>query len=146
MREGGLGAIFFAVWIRGTATGPKAVERALAQIEAIRRQVAAASRKIWRWRERRKTYGARGRRQIAVLTAIEGGHMMNRDLGVLHEFASLGVSYMTLTHTRNTEWADASTDKPTHNGLSEFGKQAVGEMNRLGMIVDVSHVSDKTFC
>ena len=144
MREGGLGAIFFAVWIKGTATGPKAVERAFAQIEAIRRQVAAHPKDLAPARTAADIRRARATGKIAVLAAIEGGHMMNRDLGVLREFAALGVSYLTLTHMQNTEWADASTDKPTHNGLSDFGKQAIGEMNRLGMIVDVSHVSDKT--
>jgi len=71
--------------------------------------------------------------------------MIASDLGVLRRYASLGARYMTLTHSGNAEWADSSTAKPEHNGLSEFGKNVVREMNRLGMIVDVSHVSDKTF-
>jgi membrane dipeptidase len=144
MREGGLGAIFFAVWIKGTIKGQEAVERARKQIEAIRRQVANHPKDLALARTADDIRRARAEGQIAVLTAVEGGHMMNRDLGVLREFSSLGVSYMTLTHTQDTEWADASTDKPVHNGLSEFGKQAIREMNRLGMMVDVSHVSDKT--
>jgi membrane dipeptidase len=76
---------------------------------------------------------------------VEGGHMINSDLDVLRKFASLGVRYMTLTHSGNDEWADSSTDKPAHNGLTEFGKDVVREMNRLGVMVDISHVSDKTF-
>jgi membrane dipeptidase len=144
MREGGLGAIFFAVWVKGTITGLDAVERARRQIEAIRRQVAKHPEDLALARTADDIRHARAAGQIAVLTAIEGGHMMNRDLGVLREFASLGASYMTLTHMQNTDWADASTDKPLHNGLSGFGKQAIAEMNRLGMMVDVSHVSDKT--
>jgi membrane dipeptidase len=76
---------------------------------------------------------------------VEGGHMMGNDLAVLRTFAALGVRYMTLTHMDNTEWADSSTDKPAHNGLTDFGKQVVLEMNRLGILVDISHVSDKTF-
>jgi membrane dipeptidase len=146
MREGGLGAIFFAVWIRGTITGREAVERALAQIEAIRRQVALHPNDLAAAATAGDIRRARAAGKIAVLTAVEGGHMMNSDLGVLREFSSLGVSYMTLTHTHNTEWADASTAKPAHNGLSDFGKRAIGEMNRLGMIVDVSHISDKALC
>lgn len=71
--------------------------------------------------------------------------MIASDLGVLRTYAALGARYMTLTHSGNCEWADASTDKPVHNGLTDFGKDVVREMNRLGMIVDVSHVSDKTF-
>ena len=81
----------------------------------------------------------------AVLMGVEGGHMINSDMGVLRKFASLGVRYMTLTHSGNDEWADSSTDKPVHNGLSPFGKDVVREMNKLGMMVDISHVSDKTF-
>jgi len=76
---------------------------------------------------------------------VEGGHMINSNLGSLRTYASLGVRYMTLTHTLNNEWADASTDEPAHHGLTEFGKLVIGEMNRLGMMVDISHVSDKTF-
>jgi len=76
---------------------------------------------------------------------MEGGHMIDNDLGMLRIYAALGVRYLTLTHTGNTDWADSSTDKPQHNGLTEFGKSVVREMNRLGMLVDVSHVSDKTF-
>ena len=146
MREGGLGAIFFAVWIKGTITGRVAVERALSQIEAIRRQVALHPNDLAAAKTACDIRRARVAGKIAVLTAVEGGQMMNSDLGVLREFAALGVSYMTLTHVQNTEWADASTAKPAHNGLSDFGKQAIKEMNRLGMMVDVSHVSDKTVC
>jgi len=71
--------------------------------------------------------------------------MINSDLGVLRTYAALGVRYMTLTHSGNDEWADSSTDKAAHNGLTEFGKDVVREMNRLGVMVDISHVSDKTF-
>ncbi len=144
MREGGLDAIFFAVWIKGTITGQAAVDRALAQIEAIRRQVAAHPNDLAAARTAADIRRARVAGKIAVLTAIEGGQMINGDLGVLRKFAALGVSYMTLTHVQNTEWADASTAKPAHNGLNDFGKRAIREMNRVGMIVDVSHVSDKT--
>src|SRR5208282_4496882 len=76
---------------------------------------------------------------------VEGGHMINNSLANLDKFFALGVRYMTLTHMVNTDWADASTDKPAHNGLTDFGKQVIREMNRLGMMVDISHVSDKTF-
>jgi membrane dipeptidase len=76
---------------------------------------------------------------------VEGGHMINDDLKNVDKFAALGVRYMTLTHMVNTNWADSSTDKPAHNGLTDFGKQVVLEMNRVGMMVDVSHIADKTF-
>jgi membrane dipeptidase len=83
--------------------------------------------------------------KIAALMGVEGGHMINSDLGVLRKYAGLGVRYMTLTHSGNDEWADSSTDKAVHNGLTDFGKDVVREMNRLGVMVDISHVSDKTF-
>jgi membrane dipeptidase len=83
--------------------------------------------------------------KIAALMGVEGGHMINSDLDVLRKFARLGVRYMTLTHSGNDEWADSSGDKPAHNGLTDFGNEVVREMNRLGIMVDISHVSDKTF-
>ena len=145
MREGNLGAIFFSIWIPSKVTGPDAVQKALDQIDAVHEQgkkhpkdlvLATTSEEIRRAHQEGK---------IAVLMGVEGGHMINSDLAVLRQFASLGVGYMTLTHSGNDEWADSSTDKPVHNGLTEFGKDVVREMNKLGMIVDISHVSDKTF-
>jgi membrane dipeptidase len=143
MREGGLGAIFFAVWIPGTVTGTQAVQRALSQIEAVRRTVTRHPGALVLARTSGDILAIRAAGRIAVLLGLEGGHMMNHDLGVLRQYADLGVRYMTLTHMRNTDWADASTDTPVHNGLSDFGKDVIHEMNRLGIAVDVSHVSDK---
>jgi len=88
---------------------------------------------------------ARQQGKIAALMGVEGGHMINSNLGVLRSYAALGVRYMTLTHSGNDEWADSSTDKAVHNGLTDFGKDVIREMNRLGVTVDISHVSDKTF-
>ena len=76
---------------------------------------------------------------------MEGGHMIDNDLGILREYARLGVRYLTLSHSRNTDWSDSSTDTAAHNGLTDFGKGVVRELNRLGVMVDISHVSDKTF-
>jgi membrane dipeptidase len=144
LREGGVGAIFFAVWVPGTVTGAEAVRRALEQIDAIQREVSRHAGDLVLARTAADIERAHGQGRIAILIGIEGGHMIDSSLDVLRQFASRGATYMTLTHMRNTEWADASTDPPRHNGLSDFGKQAIREMNRLGMIVDVSHVSDKT--
>jgi len=83
--------------------------------------------------------------KIAALMGMEGGHMIDDDLRLLRVYAALGVRYMTLTHYKNNEWADSSTDKAAHNGLTAFGKDVVREMNRLGVMVDISHVADKTF-
>src|SRR5206468_4161899 len=83
--------------------------------------------------------------KIAVLMGVEGGHMIADNLLVLDSYYRLGARYMTLTHTAHTSWADSSNGKPRSNGLTDFGRNVVREMNRLGMMVDISHVSDKTF-
>lgn len=145
MKEGGLDAIFFSIWMPSKVKGPEAVQRAWAQIEAVRDQVRKHSNDLALATTATQIRTARKQGKIAVLMGVEGGHMINSHLDVLRKYASLGVRYMTLTHSGNCEWADSSTDKPAHNGLSDFGKQVIREMNRLGMIVDISHVSDKTF-
>jgi membrane dipeptidase len=145
MREGGLGAIFFSIWIPGTVTGPEAVKRALDQIDAVRQTVARNPKDLELCTTSAELLAAHKSGRICALMGVEGGHMIASDLGVLRDFAALGVRYMTLTHSVNDEWADSSTDKPAHNGLTDFGKQVVHEMNRLGMMVDISHVADKTF-
>jgi membrane dipeptidase len=145
MREGGLDAIFFSIWIPSKITGAVAVNRALAQIDAVREQVRAHPKDLALATTAAEVRAAKKRGKIAALMGVEGGHMINSDLGVLGRFAGLGVRYMTLTHSGNDEWADSSGDKPAHNGLTDFGKAVIREMNRLGVMVDISHVSDKTF-
>jgi membrane dipeptidase len=145
MKEGGLSAIFFSVWMPSKITGPEAVKRALDQIDAVREQVRKHSNDLALATTAAEIRAARKQGKIAALLGVEGGHMIARDLGVLRTYAALGVRYMTLTHSGNVEWADSSTDKAVHNGLSDFGKDVVREMNRLGMMVDISHVSDKAF-
>jgi len=145
MREGGLGGIFFSIWIPGSVTGPEAVKRAIDQIDAVRRQVVLHPKDLALATTATEVRRAYADGKIAVLMGVEGGHMIDDDLGVLRTFGALGVRYMTLTHFLNNNWADSSTDKPAHNGLTEFGKEVVREMNRQGMMVDISHVADKTF-
>jgi membrane dipeptidase len=145
MKEGGLGAIFFSIWIPSKITGPEAVKHALVQIDAVREQVRRHPREIVLATTAAEVREARKQGKIAALIGVEGGHMIASNLGVLRSYAALGVRYMTLTHSGNDEWADSSTDAPAHNGLTDFGKDVVREMNRLGMMVDISHVSDKTF-
>ena len=145
MKEGGLGAIFFSIWIPSKVTGPEAVNRAMAQIDAVREQVRKHPKDMVLATTAAEIREARKQGKIAALMGVEGGHMINSNLGVLRSYAALGVRYMTLTHSGNDEWADSSTDKAVHNGLTDFGKEVVREMNRLGVIVDISHVSDKTF-
>src|ERR1700693_6487644 len=145
MREGNLSAIFFSIWIPSKVTGPEAVDRALVQIDAVREQVRKHPNDMVLATTAAQIREAKQKGQIDALMGVEGGHMINSDLDVLRKFAGLGVRYMTLTHSGNDEWADSSTDKAAHNGLTDFGKDVVREMNRLGVMVDISHVSDKTF-
>jgi len=145
MREGNLGAIFFSIWIPSKVTGPEAVDRAMTQIDAVREQVRKHQKDMALATTAAEVREARKQGKIAALIGVEGGHMINSSLEVLRSYAALGVRYMTLTHSGNDEWADSSTDKAVHNGLTDFGKDVVREMNRLGVIVDISHVSDKTF-
>jgi membrane dipeptidase len=145
MREGNLSAIFFSIWIPSKVTGPEAVNRALVQIDAVREQIRKHSNDLVLATTAVEVRDARKQGKIAALMGVEGGHMINSNLGVLRSYAALGVRYMTLTHSGNDEWADSSTDKAVHNGLTDFGKDVVREMNRLGVIVDISHVRDKTF-
>jgi membrane dipeptidase len=145
MREGGMNAIFFSIWIDGRITGPAAVEKALDQMDAVRENVKKYSKDMALARTAEEVRQAHAQGKIAALMGVEGGHMIGNDIRVLRIFADLGVRYMTLTHFVNDEWADSSTDKPAHNGLTDFGKEVVREMNRQGILVDISHVSDKTF-
>jgi membrane dipeptidase len=145
MRDGGLSAIFFSIWISGKILGPEAVKEALDQIDAVRETVRKHPNDLMLAVSADDVRAAHKQGKIAALMGVEGGHMMGNDLAVLRTFAVLGVRYMTLTHMENNEWADSSTATPEHNGLTDFGKDVVREMNRLGIIVDISHVSDKTF-
>src|SRR5712671_4065303 len=145
MREGGLGAIFFSIWIPSKITGPEAIKHALDQIDAVREQVRKHPNEVTLAATAAEVREAHKNGKIAALMGVEGGHMIASDLGVLRSYSALGVRYMTLTHSGNDEWADSSTDTAVHNGLTDFGKDVVREMNRLGVMVDISHVSDKTF-
>jgi membrane dipeptidase len=145
MRKGGMNAIFFSIWIDGRITGPPAVEKALDQIDAVRENVKKYSNDLMLARTAGDVRRAHEQGKIAALMGVEGGHMIGNDIRIVRIFADLGVRYMTLSHFYNDEWADSSTDKPAHNGLTDFGKEIVREMNRQGMLVDISHVSDKTF-
>jgi len=145
MREGGLDALFFSIWVPPQVTGPPAVKRALDLIDRVREMVRTHPSDLTLATTAADVRRAAADHKIAVLMGMEGGHMIDDDLGLLRMYAALGVRYLTLTHFLNNNWADASTDKPAHNGLTAFGKDVVRELNRLGVMVDISHVSDKTF-
>jgi membrane dipeptidase len=145
LREGGVNAPFFALWVPTYYKGSEAVRRTLDLRDAMQSLFDAHPEQIELALTAADVERITGSGKIAAILAIEGGHQIDDDLAVLRIYYRLGIRAMTLTHFRNTDWADSSTDKPAHNGLTEFGKQVVREMNRLGMIVDISHVSDKTF-
>ncbi len=145
MKEGGLNGLFFSIYMSGTVTGPKAVNDALQRIAAVHKLAADEPDKVMLCTTSADIVQAHKQGKIAALMGMEGGHMINNSLPVLRMYAALGVRYLTLTHSLNTDWADSSGEAPKHNGLTDFGKDVVRELNRLGMMVDVSHVADKTF-
>jgi membrane dipeptidase len=145
MKEGGLDAVFFSIWVPSDVTGLPAVKRTLDQIDAVREAVRTHPDALVLATTVADVRRAAAERKIAALMGIEGGHMIDDNLRLLRNYAALGVRYMTLTHFKNNNFADSSTDKPAHNGLTAFGKEVVREMNRLGMMIDISHVADKTF-
>ena len=145
MKEGGMNAIFFSIWIDGRTMGPTAIQKALDQIDAVHENVRKNSKDMMFARTAADVRKAHAEGKIAALIGVEGGHMIGNDIRMVRIFSDLGVRYMTLSHFYNDEWADSSTDKPVHNGLTDYGKEIVREMNRQGMMVDISHVSDKTF-
>ncbi len=145
MREGGLDALFFSIWVPSDVTGPPAVKRALQLIDRVHEAVRTHPNDLVLATTAADIRRAAAEKKIAALMGMEGGHMIDDDLGTLRDYARLGVRYLTLSHFKNNNWADSSTDKPAHNGLTDFGKDVVRELNRLGVMVDISHVSDKTF-
>ena len=147
LREGGVDAQFFAAYVAARyARSGQAASRARDMIETVRRDIAGRYPEHFRLAlSADDIEDARREGKIAALIGIEGGHAIEDSLDNLRAFFGLGTRYMTLTHSNTNNWADSSGDKARHGGLTPFGKHVVQEMNRLGMIVDVSHVSDGTF-
>jgi membrane dipeptidase len=145
MKEGGLNALFLSIFIDANIMGPPAVQKALDQIDAIRNVIRDHPADLMLATSAEDIRHAHSQHKIAILMGIEGGHMIGNDLRLINIYSLLGVRYMTLAHFKNDEWADSSADTPAHNGLTAFGKDVVREMNRRGILVDISHVSDKTF-
>ena len=145
LKEGGVNAPFFALWVPTYYKGAEAIRRTLDLRDAMQRLFDTHAELIAPALTASDVERITRSGRIAAILTVEGGHQIDNDLAVLRMYHRLGVRSMTLTHFRNTDWADSSTDTPAHNGLTAFGKEVVREMNRLGMIVDVSHVSDKTF-
>ena len=152
LRAGGLGAVFFSAYVsRSYVEGNRSAHRTLQLIDTIRRDIVGRYPAVFALAGSvREIEEARNAGKIAALIGIEGGHAIEDDLSLLRQYYALGVRYMTLTHTNTNGWADSSGDQTKagvkhHGGLSALGKQVVREMNRLGMMVDISHTSDATF-
>ena len=145
LRDGGMHAPFFALWVPTFYKGSEAVRRTLDLRDAMQSVLDRYPDQIELALSAADVERIVAGHKIAAVLTIEGGHQIADDLAVLRMYQRIGIRSMTLTHFRNNNWGDSSTDKAQHNGLTEFGKEVVREMNRIGMIVDISHVSDKTF-
>jgi len=149
-KTGNLGAEFFSIWVEPKEFKGQYAHRTLALIDSVYQQATKHPDKMMMAFSTIDIERAHREHKLAALMGIEGGHSIENDLGLLRDYYRLGVRYMTLTWSNTNEWADSSgdindTSVQHHNGLTEFGKDVVYEMNRLGMMVDISHVSDKTF-
>jgi len=148
-RAGNLGAEFFSIWVEPSYKGQYA-HRALDLIDSVYEQAERHPDRMMMAFSVADIQRARKEKKLAALMGMEGGHPIENDIRLLRDFYRLGVRYMTLTWSNTNEWADSSGDindpkVEHHNGLTDFGKQVVLEMNRIGMMVDISHVADKTF-
>lgn len=144
LRAGGVGAQFWSVYVRSDMAGGDAVSATLEQIDAVAELLARHPADLRRALTADDMEAARAEGRIASLMGAEGGHSINNSLGTLRALHALGVRYMTLTHNDNIAWADSATDDPGVGGLSPFGHEVVREMNRTGMLVDLSHVAATT--
>src|SRR5277367_6179105 len=149
-RRGNLGAEFFSIWVEPETNQGHFAKHTFDLIDSVYEQAARHPDRMMMAYSTADIERAHKQKKLAALMGIEGGHSIENDIHLLRDFYRLGVRYMTLTWSNTNEWGDSSGDIdnpkiPHHNGLTDFGKQVVLEMNRLGMMVDISHVSDKTF-
>ncbi len=144
LREGGVGAQYWSVYVRSDYAGDKAVSATLEQIDCVRQLLARYPADLRPALTAADMEAARAEGRIASLIGAEGGHSIADSLATLRSLYALGVRYMTLTHNDNIAWADSATDEPGVGGLSAFGREVVREMNRAGMLVDLSHVAATT--
>jgi membrane dipeptidase len=144
LRRGGVGAQFWSVFVPASLAGDAAVTATLEQVAFVRRLADRYPADLALTTTADDVDAAVASRRIACLMGAEGGHQINESLGVLAMLHALGVRYLTLTHNDNVPWADSATDAPAAGGLTDFGRDVIREMNRLGMIVDLSHVSADT--
>jgi membrane dipeptidase len=143
LRRGGVAGQFWSVFVPCSLAGDAAVTATLEQVDFVHRLVAAFPDDLTLCRTSQEVAAAMTRGRIASLVGVEGGHSINGSLGALRMLHALGATYLTLTHNENVSWADSATDEPVLHGLSDVGRDVVRELNRLGMFVDLSHVSDE---
>jgi membrane dipeptidase len=144
LHQGRVGGQFWSVYIDGTITGDAAIRETLQEIDVVRRMIEAYPKDLELASTADDIVRIHKAGRVASLIGVEGGRQMGGSLAALRQYYNLGARYMTLTHNQTTEWADSATDDPKYGGLSPFGLQVVHEMNRLGMLVDLSHVSPDT--
>ncbi|HEY0816987.1 MAG TPA: dipeptidase [Pseudonocardia sp.] len=144
LRAGRVGAQFWSVYVPCSFSGPAAVSAVLEQVDRVRAFVARHPDALRLATTAAEVEAAFAAGRVASLMGAEGGHGIAGSLAALRHLRAVGVRYMTLTHNRNTEWADSATDEPEHGGLTPFGRDVVLEMNRIGMLVDLSHVAATT--
>ena len=144
MRAGQMGGQFWSGWIPSTVTGPAAIQMTLEQIDIVKSMAARWPNDFAMAYTADDVMRAHKSGKIASLIGIEGGHQINDSLAMMREMYAAGARYITLTHALDNDWADSATDTPKHHGLTAFGKAMVHEMNRTGMLVDLSHVSAET--
>ena len=144
LRAGGVGGQFWSVYVPCSFRGAAAVTATLEQVDAVHLMVERYPDDLVLVTDAAGLEAALRTGRVASLLGAEGGHSIDGSLGVLRDLHRLGVRYLTLTHNANTDWADSATDVPRHGGLTRFGREVVAEMNRLGMLVDLSHVAATT--
>jgi membrane dipeptidase len=144
LRKGRVGAQFWSVYVSALLPEPQAVQATIEQIDVLKRLIARYPQDMVLCTSADEVERAMKAGKIASLIGMEGGHSMGASLGVLRQEYALGARYMTLAHFKNTAWADSATDAPAHDGLTDFGRDVVREMQRIGMLVDLSHVSEAT--
>jgi membrane dipeptidase len=144
LHQGRVGAQFWSVYIPSEVTGDAAIRETIEQIDSVKRLVKAYPNDLALARTADDVVRIHRSGRIASLIGIEGGHQIGGSLAALRQFYELGARYMTFTHFKNNEFADSATDDPKWHGINDFGRAVIHEMNRLGMLVDLSHVSDDT--
>jgi len=144
LRQGRVGGQFWSVYIPAEVEGDRAIRNTLEEIDIVKRIIAAYPKDLEQAYSADDVVRIHKAGRVASLMGVEGGHQMGHSFAALRSFYDLGARYITLTHFKTTDWADSATDVPKHDGLTDYGKSVVLEMNRIGMLVDLSHVSEAT--